>query len=137
MKKFIVISLLTAITLPSFACAWGEPENPYLFSMYVQDNFKTRVERICNDNWKAYLGSTEEYFWFNADDVIKAARQKGDALMVSYVQNLKKYLDCVGIEQSKQYEWIYPTKQELANQQRNLQAVRTYAFSNSKQQISL
>lgn len=135
MKKFIIISLLTAITLPSFACAWGEPENPYLFSMYVQDNFKTRVERICNDNWKAYLGSTEEYFWFNADDVIKAARQKGDALMVSYVQNLKKYLDCVGIEQSKQYEWIYPTKQELANQQRNLQAVRTYAFSKIKTKL--
>jgi len=135
MKKFIIISLLTAITLPSFACAWGEPENPYLFSMYVQDNFKTRVERICNDNWKAYLGSTEEYFWFNADDVIKAARQKGDALMVSYVQNLKKYLDCVGIEQSMQYEWIYPTKQELANQQRNLQAVRTYAFSKIKTKL--
>lgn len=135
MKKFIIISLLTAITLPSFACAWGEPENPYLFSMYVQDNFKTRVERICNDNWKAYLGSTEEYFWFNADDVIKAARQKGDALMVSYVQNLKKYLDCVGIKQSKQYEWIYPTKQELANQQRNLQAVRTYAFSKIKTKL--
>ena len=103
--------------------------------MYVQDNFKTRVERICNDNWKAYLGSTEEYFWFNADDVIKAARQKGDALMVSYVQNLKKYLDCVGVEQSKQYEWIYPTKQELANQQRNLQAVRTYAFSKIKTKL--
>ena len=135
MKKFIIISLLTAITLPSFACAWGEPENPYLFSMYVQDNFKTRVERICNDNWKAYLGSTEEYFWFNADDVIKAARQKGDALMVSYVQNLKKYLDCVGVEQSKQYEWIYPSKQELANQQRNLQAVRTYAFSKIKTKL--
>ena len=49
MKKFIIISLLTAITLPSFACAWGEPENPYLFSMYRQDNFRTRVEKICND----------------------------------------------------------------------------------------
>ena len=135
MKKFIIISLLTTLSLSSFACAWGEPENPYLFSMYVQDNFKTRVERICNDNWKAYLGSTEEYFWFNADDVIKAARQKGDALMVSYVQNLKKYIDCVGVEQSKQYEWIYPTKQELANQQRNLQAVRTYAFSKIKTKL--
>ena len=135
MKKFIVISLLTVLSLPLFACAWGEPENPYLFSMYVQENFKTRVERICNDNWKAYLGSTEEYFWFNADDVIKAARQKGDALMVSYVQNLKKYLDCVSVEQSKQYEWNYPSKQEIANQQRYLQAVRTYAFGKIKTKL--
>ena len=60
MKKFIVISLLTAISLPSFACAWSESENPYLFSMYNQESFKSRVEHICNDNWKAYLGSTEE-----------------------------------------------------------------------------
>ena len=135
MKKFIVISLLTALSLPTFACAWGEPENPYLFSMYVQDDFKSRVERICNDNWKAYLGSTEEYFWFDADEVIKAARQKGDALMVSYVQNLKKYLNCVGVEQNKQYEWNYPTKEEITNQQRNLQAVRTYAFSKIKTKL--
>jgi hypothetical protein len=135
MKKFIIISLLTVLSLPTFACAWGEPQNPYMFSMYVQNNFKSRVERICNDNWKAYLGSTEEYFWFNADDAIKAARQKGDALMVSYIQNLKKYLDCVGVEQSKQYEWNYPTKEEIANQQRNLQAVRTYALSKIKTKL--
>ena len=135
MKKFIIISLLTVLSLPIFACVWCEPDNPYLFSMYVQNDFKSRVERICNDNWKAYLGSTEEYFWFNADDVIKAARQKGDALMVSYVQNLKKYLDCVSVEQSKQYDWNYPTKEEIATQQRDLQAVRTYALSKTKTKL--
>ena len=135
MKRFIIISLLTVMTLPTFACAWGEPENPYLFSMYEPNNFKSRVERICNDNWKAYLGSTEEYYWFNADDAIKAARQKGDALMVSYLQNLKKYLECVSTEQSKQYEWNYPTKEDIANQQRNLQAVRTYALSKTRTKL--
>ena len=86
MKRFIIISLLSALTLPMLACIWIDAENPYLFSMYTGENFKDRVEKICNDNWKAYLGSTEEYFWFNADDVIKAAQQKGDALMVSYVR---------------------------------------------------
>ena len=135
MKRFIIISLLTAITLPTFACAWGEPQNPYLFSMYEPNNFKSRVEQICNNNWKAYLGSTEEYFWFNADDVIKAAQQKGDALMVSYVQNLKMYLDCVGVEQDKQYEWNYPTKEAIAAQQRKLQVVRLYALSKTKTKL--
>ena len=135
MKRFIIISLLTAITLPSFACAWGEPENPYLFSMYVQDNFKTRVERICNDNWKAYLGSTEDYFWFDADKAIKAAQKKGDALMVSYIQNLKKYLNCVSVEQSKQYEWGYPSKDEIATQQHTLQTVRAYALGKTKTKL--
>ena len=128
MKRFIIISLLTALTLPSFACAWGDWENPYLYSMYTHDHFRNRVEEVCNDNWKAYLGSTEKYFWFNAEEVIKAAQQKGDALMVSYVQNLQKYLDCVSIEERKQYEWNYPTKEEIDAQKRDLQAVRTYAL---------
>ena len=135
MKRFIIISLLSVITLPILACAWGDIENPYLFSMYASDNFRERVEKICNENWKAYLGSTEEYFWFNADDVIKAAQQKGDALMVSYIQNLQKYLDCVNIEERKQYEWNYPTKEEIAAQRRNLEAVNTYAFGKLKTKL--
>ena len=56
MKRFIIINLLAVLTLSTFACAWGDPENPYLFSIYTSNNFKDRVERICNDNWKAYLG---------------------------------------------------------------------------------
>jgi len=135
MKRFIIINLLAVLTLPTFACAWGDPENPYLFSIYTSNNFKDRVERICNDNWKAYLGSTEEYFWFNADDAIKAARQKGDALMVSYVQNLNKYLNCVSIEQRKQNEWNYPTKDEITTQQTLLNAIRVYALSKTKTRL--
>ena len=135
MKKFIIISLLSAITLPILACAWIDNHNYYLFSMYAKDDFRDRVERICNDNWKAYLGSTNEYFWFDAEEVIKAAQQKGDALMVSYVQNLQKYLDCVNIEQRKQYEWNYPTKEDLAAQKRNLEAVNAYAFSKLKTKL--
>ena len=135
MKKFIVISLLWILAMPMMACLWWDTTNSYLFSMYEQNNFKDRVERICNDNWKAYLGSTEEYFWFNADDAIKVARQKGDALMVSYLQNLGKYLDCVAVEQSKLYDWNYPTKEAIAAQQRDLQAVRTYALGKTKTKL--
>ena len=92
MRKFIIISLLSAMTLPTLACIWGELTNPYLFSMYRRTEFKERVEKICNDNWQAYLGTSEEYFWFNADDVIKAAQHKSDGLMVSYVKNRHPYL---------------------------------------------
>ena len=135
MKRFIIISLMTAMTLPMLACAGGGTDNYYLFSPFVGNNFKNRVEKICNDNWKAYLGSTEEYYWFNADEVIKAAQQKGDALMVSYIQNLQKYLDCVDIEQRKQYEWLYPTKEDIDGQKRTLQAVRTYALGKTKTKL--
>jgi hypothetical protein len=123
------------MTMPTLACIWGEHTNPYLFSMYRKTEFKERVEKICNDNWQAYLGTSEEYFWFNADDVIKAAQHKSDGLMVSYVKNLQKYLKCVGVEQSKQYEWNYPSKEEIATQQRDLQAIRTYALGNTKTKL--
>ena len=129
MKKFIIISLLSALVIPTFACAGWGTDNYYLFSPYFAQSFKSRVEKTCNDNWKAYIGdtSTDDWWSFHDDDVLKAARQKGDALMVSYVQNLQKYLKCVSVERDKQYEWGYPTKEEIAAQQRDLKAVRTYA----------
>ena len=135
MKKFIVISLFCVFSMPMMACLWWDTTNPYMFSMYEQNNFKNRVGDICNDNWKAYLGSTETYFWFNADDAIKVARKKGDVLMVSYLQNLKKYLNCVDIEQRKQYEWNYPTPQDINAQKRDLIAVRTYALGKTKTKL--
>ncbi len=135
MKRFIVISLLWACILPTIACSWCDTTNPYLFSMYEQKDFKNRIEKLCSDNWKAYLGSTEAYYWFNADDVIKAAKKKGEALMVNYVQNLKKYLDCVDIEKRKLQEWNYPTKADITTQQRVLNTVRGYALSKTKTRL--
>ena len=135
MRRFIIISLLAASTLTGWACAWFDSHNAYLFSAYNHLEFSEHTQRICDDNWKAYLGSDDQYFWFNADDIIKAARQKGDALMVEYVQNLTKYLDCVDTEKQKQYEWNYPSKEEIAQQQRDLQAVRTYALGKTKSRL--
>ena len=45
MRRFIIISLLSAMTLPTLACIWGEMTNPYLFSMYRKTEFKERVEK--------------------------------------------------------------------------------------------
>ena len=129
MKKFIIISLLSAFVMPALACGGWGTDNYYLFSPYFATSFKSRVEKTCNDNWKAYIGDTgtDDWWSFHDDDVLKAARQKGDALMVSYVENLQKYLKCVGVERDKQYEWGYPSKEEIAAQQRDLKAIRTYA----------
>ena len=129
MKRFIITNLLATIILPMLACGWVESYNYYLFSAYDNRGFRERVNKTTEDNWKAYLGSTEEYYWFKADEVIAAARQKGDALMVSYVEHLKRYLDCVSIEERKQYEWNYPTAEEIAKNDQELKAIRTYALS--------
>ena len=127
MKRFIIISLLAAITIPAAACMWFDTYNSYLFSPYDPHEFRSRVEQTCDDNWKAYLGSNEEYYWFDADEAIATARRKKDLLMVSYIQNLQKYLQCS--DEKRQEQWDYPTKEQLAKRRQTLQAVRTYAQS--------
>ena len=115
MKRFIIISLLSVLTLPMLACAWVENNNYYLFKVCDVADFNEKTDEITRNNWKAYLGLPEDnYYYFDAEEVIKAAQQKGDALMVSYVENLQKYLKCVSVEQDKQYEWSYPTKEDIA-----------------------
>lgn len=135
MKRFIIISLLSVLTLPMLACAWVDNHNNYLFNVYNPDDFSIRIQKLCNDNWKAYLGSTSEWYYFDADEVLKAARQKGDALMVSYVENLQKYLECVNIEQRKQNNWDYPSSAEIAKQKADLQIIHTYALGKTKTKL--
>ena len=136
MKRFIITNMLAIFALPMFACASLGTSNYYLFSVYQRTEFSDRMNEMTKKNWKVYLGLREEdSFWFHSEDIIKAARKKKDALMVSYVQNLQKYLDCVAIEERKQWEWNYPTKKETDACRRNLQAVRTYASGKLKTRL--
>ena len=134
MKRFIITNLLAVITLPLLACAGGWTTNYYLFSVYENEDFSNRMDEITRNNWKAYLGlADDQYYWFRADDIIKAAQAKNDALMVSYVQNLEKYLDCA--RQVSYETWEYPTKEELAQRKQVLLSVQTYAQSKLKTRL--
>ena len=135
MKRFIIISLLAVTaTLRALACIWIDTDNHYLFSVHDGTEFRHRTYEITCNNWKAYLGQSEDsYYYFDADEIIEAARSKNDALMVSYVENLQKYL-----EQAREvsYEtWNYPTKEELQERAEALSAVRTYALSKVKSRL--
>lgn len=128
MKRFITISLLAAIVVPALACIWVETHNYYLFSVYDREEFRTRVDQISRDNWKAYLGLGEdESFWFNAERIEEFAQQKGDALMVSYVQQLDRYLECIDTKRRQQYDWDYPSREEIDKMNKSLTEIRTYA----------
>lgn len=127
MKRFIIISLLAAMVLPSFACAGGGTDNYYLFCVCDKQEFSQRVNALTNKNWQAYLGDTKEYFWFRADEVSKAAQEKGDLLMVSYVKNLQLYLNCANEVSAE--DWNYPSKEELAKRKQILANVQSYAYS--------
>jgi hypothetical protein len=133
MKRFIIISLLWATTLPLLACAWPATHNYYLFSPCENQEFRERMERLTEDNWKAYLGWTDNYFYFDADKAIATARQKKDTLMVSYLQQLQKYLDCA--DQKRREQWDYPTKEQLAKRTQTLKAVKAYAQGKLKTRL--
>ena len=125
LNRFIAISLVLACCQSAFACLWIETHNYYLFHVYDSEEFHTRVDKTTLNNWKAYLGSTEDYYYFNADEVRTFAEGKGDALMASYVSNLEKYLECASSVMSER--WEYPTKEELDKRKQTLIAVRQYA----------
>ena len=128
MKRFFTISILAAIAIRSMACMWVDNHNSYLFYACDKDDFKERTHQLTVENWKAYLGlGSDDYFGFDAEEVAAAAREKGDQLMVSYAQQLQRYLDCVDVRQREQYEWNYPTQQERQQMQQTLRQVRTYA----------
>ncbi len=134
MKKFIIISLLTAITLPMLACIWSGTNNYYLFHVYDNSEFRDRVNKICDDNWKVYLDKQDErWFSFDADEIIKVAKEKNDPLMVSYAQNLDQYIKCAN--EVSMERWEYPTKEQLAERIKKLSAIRTYALGKTKSRL--
>ena len=126
MKKLIIISLLTVVSLPLLACAGIGTYNYYLFNLYDNDEFAYRMERITTNNWKVYMGLGEDdWFWFSEEKVTEVAKQKNDALMQSYVHQLARYLKVCDDVQGDQ--WNYPTKEELAQRRTTLEAIRAYA----------
>lgn len=135
MKRFIIISVLAATcVLRAGACIWMGTDNYYLFNIYDDTEFRHRTDQTTRENWKAYLGQSEDtYFYFDADEVIAAARAKDDALMVSYVENLQKYLNCA--QEVSEETWEYPTKEELAERAQTLSSVRAYALSKVKTRL--
>jgi len=135
MKKFITTNLLLFITLPLLACAWVDTHNFYLFRVCNNEAYKQRIEELCNNNWRAYLGisESEDYFYFDADQAEQTARERGDLLMANYIVRLQEYIQCA--KEAQWEHWDYPTKEQLAARKQTLQKVRTYAQGKLKTKL--
>ena len=109
MRKFIIISLLSAMTLPTLACIWGERTNPYLFSLYRQTEFRELAQNTCDNNWQAYLGTSEDYFWFNADEIlhVKEAIEKKRSNLKNAIITYHLDKDNINRYKPETYEKIY------------------------------
>lgn len=128
LMRFIAINTLLILFLSphkAVACLWIETHNYYLFHVYDSEEFRNRVDRISRDNWRAYLGSSEDYYYFDAKEIKDFARKQGDDLMVNYVNNLERYLKCA--DEVVAESWDYPTKEDVAQRNRVLNSVLQYA----------
>ncbi len=131
MKKYIVISLLLVWATDLLACAIPGTHNYYLFSTIEKNDWQQRVNSLTIENWRTYSGKSEMY-WFDADDMKEIAQQKGDGLMISYIDHLQKYLDiCTATRET----WNYPTKRELLQRKQTLLGIQKYAFSKTKSRL--
>ena len=109
------------------ACYAPSTNNWYLFSVVPTGNFSFHIQSQFLDNWIAYVGSDTDFYWYDADKVRAAARRKGDTLMLSYVDQLDRYLDIARDVETE--SWDYPTKEELRQQRQTLESIRDYAAS--------
>ncbi len=128
MKKSIVISLLIGWATDLMACAFPATHNYYLFSSLDKKDWRQSINERTLDNWRAYAGK-EEMYWFDAKEMREVAQQKGDALMMTYIDHLQKYL---AICSATRETWNYPTKHDLMMRKQTLQSIRKYAFSKTK-----
>ncbi len=134
MKRFIITNLLVCAVLPLLACAGIGTYNYYLFNLYDNNDFSNRMQRICNDNWKAYLGmGKNEWFYFDADEVRQKAMAKNDLLMASYAKQLGRYLKVASDASGDQ--WEYPSKETLAQRKATLESIRTFAATNLRSKL--
>jgi len=125
MKRSIVISLMASMTVGAFGCGMPGTHNYYLFSTVGQGDYSLRISQQTMQNWRAYSG--KDIYWYDAEELRKAARRKGDALMVSYIDELEKYLAVAGDVRN---DWEYPSKEEQARRQEVLRGVQEQALSN-------
>lgn len=73
--------------------------------------------------WKKYTGHTTDYWWASMDDMKEAAKKKGDAQMLEYLDALGEYEDV-----AHKYSldgWEYPTAEELASRRRTIEEIRS------------
>ena len=133
MKRFIITNLLSIVVIGTMACSWIDTHNYYLYCICDSREFSTRCNELTLQNWRAYLDNGKEFYYFDADIVIEAAQKRGDALMVSYVRQLENYLACA--REAQHDSWDYPTKAQLADRNKRLLAIRTYAQGKLKTRL--
>lgn len=129
MKRFLICSLIAALPFTnSTACvSEGPTHNRYMFSVY-RHNALTDGPAFLYDidrYWQTYTGndgpSGVGFYKWNRDEIMSTARKKNDTAMMAYLTLFNRYFKTC--EAYTEDAWNYPTKQQMAQRQKNFMEV--------------
>lgn len=124
MKRFLIIGVLAAaFSTHSNACVSEYSDhNYYMFSVFNRDQTSPAYLYDIANYWQKYAGNTSSvnlsFYRWNKEDILKVAKHKKDAGMLSYLGSLNAYLDAC--EKLNPNAWNYASKQERLQIQQSL-----------------
>lgn len=141
LKRYLIVSVLAISGLATaLACGpWSRPHY-YVFSAYHRNQMGNVFTDRMNQFWFDYAPEIKETPWVieqmcyiqsesfdeSTNPIVKTAREKHDKEMLDYLRLLTKYLDiCNEISDS----WEYPTKEDLAQRDKDLKYINSRARS--------
>lgn len=105
----------------------GATHNRYMFSVY-RHNALTDGPAFLYDidrYWQTYTGndgpSGVGFYKWNRDEIMSTARKKNDTAMIAYLTLFNRYFKTC--EAYTEDAWNYPTKQQMAQRQKNFMEV--------------
>lgn len=146
MKRSYVLSALVTLTcFASLACGgWSRPDY-YVFSAFNRNQMGETFTARTLQFWKDYTGEKLSTYdmsglvWVDPDEfensqntLIKTALQRNDREILDYLRLLTNYLkQCQTVDED---DWAYPTKQQIANRNTQLQNLnsRARAYSGTR-----
>lgn len=117
--------------------------NYYMFSVFNRDQTSPAYLYDIASYWQKYAGNTSSvnlsFYRWNKEDILKVAKHKKDAGMLSYLGSLNAYLDAC--EKLNPNAWNYASKQERLQIQQSLtrlnNASKIYKGTQLKSQYAL
>lgn len=145
MKRFLIIGVMAAaFSTHANACvAEYSDHNYYMFSVFNRDQTSPAYLYDIASYWQKYAGNTSSvnlsFYRWNKEIILKVAKHKKDAGMLSYLGSLNAYLDAC--EKLNPNAWNYASKQERLQIQQSLtrlnNASKIYKGTQLKSQYAL
>lgn len=135
MKRFLIVSILAALFhADAQACAWeGPTHNRYMFSVFRRESMNRPFVDEVDAFWRTYASEQDEsltdYFPYNRDKILAAAKRKGDKQMLSYAALLAEYMEAC--DKVSTNGWNYPRKEDISQGKAALRRIKVRAAANT------